>query len=71
MKLYCTTYYDDEKSGFHDGVQHKWYGTQVDQKRDAKALKAAGMRNISPNPADVPTSKPELLAWLNERGVRP
>jgi hypothetical protein len=69
MKLYFTTYIDDaaEPDDMH---KVKWYATQADQKKDAKVLKSDGMRNIEPSAIDVPTDKPGLLSWLNERGVR-
>jgi hypothetical protein len=70
MKLYFTKYIDDAAPN-GSMFQQKWYGTQADQKKDAKALKSDGMRNIEPSAIDVPTDKPGLLSWLNERGVRP
>lgn len=70
MKLYFTRFIDDEAPN-GTMFQQKWYGTQADQKKDAKALKSAGMREIEPQQVEVPTGKDGLLAWLNERGVRP
>lgn len=70
MKLYCTKYIDDEAPN-GSMFQRKWYGTQAEQKKDAKQMHSDGMRNIEPQQVEVPTDKPGLLAWLNEKGIRP
>lgn len=70
MKLYFTKFIDDEAPN-GTMFQQKWYGTQAEQKKDAKALHSVGMRNIEQMQVNVPTDKAGLLAWLNERGVRP
>lgn len=69
MKLYVTTYIDDETSP--PGYLATWSGTQAQQKLDAKQAKTEGMRRIETLSVDVPTDKAGLLAWINERGVRP
>lgn len=73
MKLYCTTYYDDAPDLGHEVVGHcsTWQGTQAHQNQVAKALKTNGMRDIVKHVEDVPTSKADLLAWLNRQGVFP
>lgn len=71
MKLYFTTYIDDAAESEDDSFKVKWYGTQADQKRHAKQLKAEGMRGIEPDVTNVPTDKPALLDFLNANGVRP
>jgi hypothetical protein len=44
-----------------DGKSVKWSGTQADAAHDKKALGAKSWE-----PVEVPTSKPELLAFLNK-----
>lgn len=70
MKLYCTTFVDDA-APTGEMLGQRWYGTQAWQKKDAKLLHSDGMRNIEQHQVDVPTDKASLLAWLNERGIRP
>lgn len=69
MKLYCTTYIDDEKDDEHYGRSVVWNGTQADQKKAVKALKSDGMRDINPMQVDVPTDKEGLLCFLNQHDV--
>lgn len=81
MRLYVTTYIDDEQGDEHYGASVKWYGTQAEQRSHAKELKRAGMREITHHgtPAteggwpsyDVLTDKGNLLHFLNQKGVRP
>jgi hypothetical protein len=72
MKLYCTTYIDDgPDDGSEPGPRAWWDGTQAGQKQAVKNFKALGMRNIEPQQIEVPTDKPGLLEWLNERRVMP
>lgn len=54
-----------------------WAGTQADAGRarrefeaQYKELPSAKRPRITVEEVDVPTSKAELLAWLNERGVK-
>jgi hypothetical protein len=70
MKLYCTTWLDDAAPNGEMFAQ-KWEGTQADTAKTRKWAKAEGMRNVETKEVDVPTSKADLLAWLNERRVRP
>lgn len=62
MKLYKTKSFDEP-----NGIRHiTWSGTQADAAAKRKELKALGDRTeIETKEEDVPTSKPELLAWLN------
>lgn len=61
MKLYKTIGVNDETSAkFH------WDGTQADAAKRRKELKSSGdFGKVSTEEVDVPTSKAELLAWLN------
>lgn len=70
MKLYCTTYIDDELP-LERSHRAMWAGTQVEQRTHVKTLKAQGMRNVSPQAVDLPTDKASLLQFLNDREVRP
>lgn len=73
MKLYVTTYIDDEKQLPTGDGEHgaKWAGTQAQQRHDVKFLKSENYRSIEAHQLDVPTDKPGLIEWLNERRVRP
>jgi hypothetical protein len=73
MKLYCTTYIDDEKQLPSGDGEHgaKWAGTQEQQRKDVKFLRSENYRNVQPQVVDVPTDKPGLLEWLNDRRVQP
>lgn len=71
MKLYFTTFQDDAAASAEEAFKVKWYGTAADQKKDAKALKAEGMRSIDPDVTDVPTDKAGLLQFLNDNEVQP
>lgn len=61
MKLYLTTYLDDQ---FERTVQ-VYDGTQADAASRRKTLKVDGMRNVETKDADVPTDKAGLMAHLN------
>lgn len=63
MKLYRTDFIDDDAKD--QAAQAIWSGTQSDAAGDRKRLKTDGMREIKTTDVDVPTSKQELLAWLN------
>lgn len=66
MKLYRTTYTDDELStNSKEFSRSTWSGTLADAASTRKHLKADGMRQIYTDEIDVPTSKPALLEWLN------
>lgn len=69
MRLYLTTFIDDEKP---DGLEQQaaWQGTQVDARKARDALKAAMMRDVHTEEVDVPTDKAGLLAFLNN-GSKP
>lgn len=72
MNLYAVTYIDDAPDdGSPPGPKVQWFGTMADEAKATRALKAAHMVNIQGHTVQVPTSKAALLAWLNERGVRP
>ena len=62
MKLYLIRYTDK-----YLGHLLAWTGTQADAKRKYKELReACGKWNVEePLVMEVPTSKPELLMWLN------
>lgn len=64
MKLYRTT-------DANDNV--RWSGSQAEATADRQALRdAAGTKSrdfATTDAVDVPTSKSELLAWLNTRKV--
>lgn len=61
MKLYKTTYIDESQPCGHI----TWDGTQADAGATRKRLKGEGRSEVETKDEDVPTSKPELLAWLN------
>jgi hypothetical protein len=74
MKLYATTYFDDApEDGTPPGPRVKWAkpGTQAQQKKDVKDLKAQMMHTIEAHTVEVPTDKPGLIDWLEERAVFP
>jgi hypothetical protein len=62
MKLYKTITKAD------DSNEIQWDGTQSDAAGTRKALIAKGFKRaeVETTEVDVPTSKPELLAWLND-----
>lgn len=64
MKLYCTTYIDDEQPEHLARRQH-WSGTQKEAGAVRKDLKAQMFRNINTVEVNVPTDKPGLIAYLN------
>lgn len=65
MRLYKTTGYAEEDRGDSSNWISKWDGTQADATTTRKSMKADGLVKIETKEVDVPTSKPELLAWLN------
>lgn len=68
MRLYKTTFIDDEKG---EGVTcATWSGTQTDAGKDRKSMKQQGMRNVATEEVDVPTDKQGLLAFLNQWAVQ-
>ena len=63
MRLYLTSYIDDEKN---DSVQcGNYVGTQADAAKSRKNLKGLGMRNIETKEVEVPTDKAGLMTYLN------
>jgi hypothetical protein len=72
MNLYAITYVAPT-SDAPTRMRAAWAGTQADAKAKHKALCEEHERfNVDkPVPANVPTDKPGLLAWLNEREVLP
>lgn len=65
MRLYLTSYIDDEVEK-NDSIQCGVYvGTQSDAAKCRKDLKAKGMRKIETKEVDVPTDKAGLMAYLN------
>lgn len=63
MRLYLTSYIDEQNDNAHQGVYH---GTQSDASKSRVALKKEGMRNIETKDVDVPTDKAGLMAYLNK-----
>jgi hypothetical protein len=61
MKLYRTKYIAGEGE-----TRYTWQGTQNDAAAKRKALKQEDRGGITTEDIDVPTDKPDLLAWLNE-----
>lgn len=66
MKLYRTKGTDDEGQ-----VKYRWDGTQADAGKQRKDMKQEGFTDVETDDVDVPTSKAELLAWLNENCNQP
>lgn len=66
MKLYRTSGVDHD-----DDIQYRWTGTQADAKSTLKSMKEEGYQDVENEDVDVPTSKSELLAWLNENATAP
>lgn len=66
MKLYRTKGIDHD-----DDTQFRWTGTQADAKKTLNSMKEEGYQDVENEDVDVPTSKPELLAWLNENATAP
>lgn len=60
MRLYKTTYVAAGENRI------RWSGTQADARNDRKDLKEQDCDNIETEEVDVPTSKAELLEFLNE-----
>jgi hypothetical protein len=56
MRLYRTTIVDNGEE------KVSWQGTQA----DARAARKGDFENVETDEVDVPTSKPELLDWLNK-----
>jgi len=60
MQLYRVEYLEDEQ------LMVEWFGTQKDVATFRRLLKAHPDRTLwGYDLVDVPTRKPELLAWLN------
>lgn len=62
MRLYLTSYIDEQNDNVHQRVHH---GTQADASRSRKELKREGMLNIETKEVDVPTDKAGLMGYLN------
>lgn len=54
-----------------EGIIYLWDGTQADAAARRKRLKADGVTGVETKEVDVPTSKAELLTWLNENCGQP
>ena len=67
MKLYRVDYRYDESKPW----QSYWHGTQASAKLEQREQESLhGVHNVMPYVAvEVPTSKPELLQWLNEHVI--
>lgn len=61
MNLYKSTGRRDNGT-----TQIIWTGTQADANAAKKQLKEDGLADVAMTPTEVPTSKADLLAWLNE-----
>jgi hypothetical protein len=70
MKLYLVTYIDDAPEAAQDDHQSLWCGTQIYANASAKRLKSLGMRNVAVCSTEVPTDKPNLMQFLNDRRVK-
>ena len=70
MKLYRTTYYDDEQPANLE-KQEKWDGSRTVAHARRVALKAQGMRSVDTEPVLLPMKKPALLAFLNKEEGTP
>lgn len=66
MRLYRTDYIDDEI----EQRKRSWTGSLAAASKDRVALKKEGMREINTVEIDVPTSKTELLDFLNTNAAR-
>lgn len=62
MRLYLTSYFDDETGT----TGQQFDGTQADASKRRKTLKTQGMRDIETTDKDVPTDKAGLMAYLNK-----
>jgi hypothetical protein len=71
VKLYATTYIDDDEPDERDERKCMWSGTQDDARKQRNQLKAAGKRSIGTKLIDVPTDKAGLLAYLIRHEVYP
>ena len=65
MRLYLTSYIDDQPETGPSGQRSFYNGTQSDASKSRVALKKEGMRNIETKDVDVPTDKAGLMAYLN------
>jgi len=63
MRLYLTSYIDDQDDTIQQSVYH---GTLSDASKSRVALKKDGMRDIKTEDVDVPTDKAGLMAYLNK-----
>lgn len=62
MKLYQT-------SGENGDVHARWAGAQADASKHRVAMKKEGFTNVRTSDFEIPTSKIDLLAWLNKHRV--
>jgi hypothetical protein len=62
MKLYRTKAWSGDTAN-----ECVWDGTQASATKTRKELKQRGFNDVETEDIDVPTSKPELLEWLNEQ----
>lgn len=62
MRLYCTSGEDD------NGMTIKrWSGTQADAGKQRKEMRAQGLSFVETDEVDFPTTKAELIHYLNEQ----
>lgn len=69
MRLYKTVGLSEQDTGDASSWITKWDGTQADAAARRKEFKANELGKIKTEEVDVPTSKQELLAWLNAHAV--
>lgn len=70
MRLYRIEYEEWHADRGVRDVHAEWFGTQAEvAKRKRELLTGMDVCNELVTSEDVPTDKPGLLAWLNERKV--
>lgn len=62
MRLYLTSAEDD--SGM---IIKRWSGTQADAGKQRKEMRAQGLSFVETDEVDFPTTKAELIHYLNEQ----
>ena len=61
MILYTVTWTERKTPYNFPRTYREWHGTAVAANKAAKARDSAAVAQV-----DVPTAKPELIAWLND-----
>lgn len=72
MKLYRTQHHDTpptDSSSNSLNLRYHWQGTLSDAATCRKKLRADSYEDIETTEVEVPTSKAELLTWLNANVV--